>query len=161
MNQSSFRANGVLIAALVFALDQWTKVWVMQLADMGELPIRLTNFLNVIISGNLGVSFGLFHAHNKWGVLALVIIASLLSLVVLYWLWHATHKLSVVGLGLILGGAVGNILDRVQFGKVIDFIDFHVLGYHWYTFNVADCGVVVGAFLYGVSEFYLSTKCKK
>lgn len=161
MTYLTLRVNAILIATAVFAADQWTKTLVLNLAERGEIPKSLTSFLNIILAGNLGVSFGLFHAHNAMGVWILLGIATLLSCLLLYWLCQAKNKGTIIALGLMLGGAAGNILDRYQFGKVVDFIDLHALGYHWYTFNIADCGVVIGAALYIFDEFYLSTKLKK
>lgn len=157
----SSRLNALFLAGGVFALDQSTKSLVLQMAAVGGLPLRLTGFLNVILSGNLGVSFGLFHAQTQLGVFLLLGVGVILTAILGYWLWTTQQKVTLYALGAMLGGALGNILDRYQFGKVVDFIDFHILGYHWYTFNVADCGIVVGAFLYGVNEFYQSTKGEK
>lgn len=129
---------------LVFACDQASKQWVLLWFQKGGEPFSLTSFLNIILSGNQGISFGLLKADSSLGVVLLIVVAAFLSLYLLKCLWQSRHGWSSFFYSLVLGGAMGNITDRILYKKVIDFIDFHVAGYHWYTFNMADCGVVIG-----------------
>jgi signal peptidase II len=109
--------------------------------------VAVTPFLNLVVVWNRGVSFGMFAsaaALMPWLLsgLALAVVVALG-----FWLRRVAHPLTGVALGLIIGGALGNVIDRVRFGAVVDFLDFHALGYHWPAFNVADSAICVGAAL--------------
>lgn len=135
---------GLVVAGLVVVLDQLTKWAILSWLDRA---IALTPFFNLVVVWNRGVSFGMFDSDGAlapWLLsgLALVVVAALLV-----WLRRVDHPLTAAGLGLIIGGAVGNVIDRVRFGAVIDFLDFHALGWHWPAFNVADSAICVGAVL--------------
>ncbi len=141
---SSLR-HGLLIAALVIAFDQITKWVALFGVDFAENPIAVTSFFNLVLVWNRGVSFGMFNeagAAGPW-ILSGVAIAVVLGL--LYWLRQAENRLTITALGLVIGGALGNVIDRFRFGAVVDFLDFHVAGYHWPAFNVADAAICVGA----------------
>jgi signal peptidase II len=136
------------LAALVLVLDQITKVLVMnQLAAYQDM-IPLTGFFNLIHVHNTGAAFSLFADQPGWQryfFLAIGLGASAL----MFYLMRQTRgrPLFSIALALILGGAVGNVIDRALYGHVIDFLDFHVAGWHWPAFNVADAGITVGAVL--------------
>jgi signal peptidase II len=138
---------GMIAFIMTFLLDQASK-WAV-LSALGHPPykIELTSFFNIILVWNKGISFGLFPAGSPAGIWVLIAIAALLSLTLTIWMFQAESLLQSFCFGMILGGALGNILDRIRFGAVTDFLDFHVLGYHWYTFNIADSGIVVGVLL--------------
>ena len=136
---------GLLIALATVALDQATKWLVLTyLAPLGE-AIPVTPFFNLVMVWNRGVSFGMFGSSGAFApwILSGLAIAVVVALVI--WLRRADHYLTGVGLGLVIGGALGNVIDRVQYGAVIDFLDFHLAGWHWPAFNVADSGICVGA----------------
>lgn len=103
--------------------------------------------LNIVLVWNQGISFGLFNNESSQMVLVFIALSLLISSGMLIWLAVATEKLVAVALGLIVGGALGNVIDRVRFDAVVDFIDVHWNGYHWPAFNVADSCIVLGAFL--------------
>jgi signal peptidase II len=135
---------GLVIAGTVVVLDQLTKWAILAWLDRA---IALTPFFNLVVVWNRGVSFGMFDSHGAlapWLLsgLALAVVAALLL-----WLRRVEHPLPGAGLGLIIGGAVGNVIDRVRFGAVIDFLDVHALGWHWPAFNVADSAICIGAAL--------------
>ena len=136
---------GVLIALVTVALDQATKWLVLEyLAPLGQ-AIAITPFFNLVMVWNRGVSFGMFGSSGPlapW-ILSGLAIAVVVALVV--WLRRADHYLTGIGLGLVIGGATGNVIDRIQHGAVVDFLDFHVAGWHWPAFNVADSAICVGA----------------
>jgi signal peptidase II len=135
---------GLVVAATVVVLDQLTK-WA--ILTWLERAIALTPFFNLVVVWNRGVSFGMLHSD---GVLAPWLLSGLALAVVvalLIWLRQVAHPLPAVGLGLIIGGAVGNVIDRVRFGAVIDFLDVHAMGWHWPAFNVADSAICIGAAL--------------
>lgn len=143
------RFYGSLIAIATLLADQLHKWYMLEIFQIIErTPVEVTGFFNLVMVWNQGVSFGLFGGgmlSPYWFVgLALLIVGYLL-----YWLHESQAKTEAFALGLIIGGALGNVVDRLVYGAVADFFDFHVSGYHWPAFNIADCGVVVGAFLLG------------
>ena len=140
------RANlalGLCLAVLVVGLDQATKAWMMALLDPPRL-IGLTEFFDLVPVWNRGVSFGILSSRDGatvWllGGLALAVAAGLIV-----WLARAERRLLALGLGLVIGGAVGNVVDRARFGAVFDFLDFHAAGWHFPAFNLADSAITVG-----------------
>ena len=140
----------LLVALAVLALDQWSK-WLVEahLPHLSSVEIvpGLLNFTHV---RNTGVAFGLFAANgHDLHTLALAGVGALALLVVLVYFWRtpAHDRLLLVALALVLGGAVGNLADRVAGGAVTDFIDVYVRTYHWHTFNVADSAITIGLVL--------------
>lgn len=136
---------GVLAALLVLAADQASKWWVLEvlrLPERGQVPVLPV--LSLTMVWNQGVTFGLFHQEAWWGpwVLAGVALAVVVALCV--WLRRAENTLVAISLGVIGGGAVGNIIDRLRFGAVVDFLHAHAFGWSWYVFNVADAAIVCG-----------------
>ncbi len=136
---------GLLIAILTTILDQAQKLYCLKILGMVEgQRIVITSFFDIWLVWNHGISYGLFQQTTelgRWGLVAFKVIA---SVVLLVWLWRAATTLTGIALGLIIGGAVGNAIDRVLHGAVADFLHFHIGGYSWYWFNLADCGIVVG-----------------
>jgi signal peptidase II len=142
-----YRRLGFAIAAVLIVLDQLTK-WlmrdVMHLPIVGRIPVL--PFFKFTMVWNTGVSFGLFGAGTMLGRVALVVFSLIISGLVGHWLW-TTHRLRpAIALGLILGGALGNVIDRIYFGRVFDFLDFSALGFPW-IFNVADSAITIGVAL--------------
>lgn len=139
---------GLVSAALALALDQGSKLFLLYVLNfIGMAPgdaIPVLPFFNLVMVWNPGVSYGLFPAHGVLGT-ALLAIFSIAAVVALgWWLWGAQRKVLAVGLGLVIGGALGNLIDRLIYQKVADFFHFYVHGYDWYVFNVADCAITVG-----------------
>lgn len=137
----------LLISAVVLVLDQWTKHLVeSHLQGRAAMEI-IPDLLNFIYVRNTGVAFGLFASHGaKTGTLVLIALGlAALAFVLYYFSTVPRHeRLLLVALALVLGGAVGNLADRIQSGGVTDFIDFYVGTYHWHTFNIADSAITVG-----------------
>lgn len=154
----NLRILGFTSAILFLLADLFSKQIVLDWFYNGGQAIKVTPFANIILAFNRGVSFGMFHADSPYGVYMLLAVAVILSALVGTWLWQAEDKCQSICFGLILGGALGNIYDRVNYGAVVDFLDFHAYGYHWYTFNLADCGIVVGAVLLLIDLLFLSKK---
>jgi signal peptidase II len=139
---------GVLIAAATFALDQGNKLWLLDAYDIeARQPVRLAPFLDVIAARNPGISYSLLSAHGPAGRWALVAFTGVATALIGVWLWRATTRTMAGGLGLIVGGALGNAVDRLFRGWVADFYYFHVGGFHWYVFNLADVAIVAGVTL--------------
>lgn len=138
---------GAGTAALAFALDQATKWWV--LAHLMDPPrvIPVTPFFNLVLAWNRGVSFGLLsadHPATPW-LLSSLALAVVVGLVV--WTTRDRRPGMAASVGFIAGGALGNVVDRLRHGAVTDFLDFHVAGYHWPAFNLADTAIFVGVAL--------------
>lgn len=142
------RVMYVLIGLVILVGDQATKALVERsIPEHAVIPV-IPHFLDFVHNKNPGAAFGLFaDSPAAWKTALLVVgSAALLVLVgVIVWRSRESSWESGVGLALILGGAVSNLADRIRFGRVVDFIDVHVWGYHWFPFNVADSAIVVGA----------------
>lgn len=129
---------------LILVADLLTKQWALaRLSDQGF--IEVTGFFNLVLVWNRGVSFGMFQAGSDGGRWLLVGVALVVSVVLVFWLWRERRSLPRLAIWLILAGALGNVVDRVRYGAVVDFLDFHAFGYHWPAFNVADSAIVIGA----------------
>ena len=136
---------GLLAASLVLLADQASKWWVLEilrLPERGQVPVLPVFSLTMV--WNTGVTFGLFGGAGAWGpwLLAGVALAVVVALGV--WLRRAENPLVATALGAITGGAIGNVIDRLRFGAVVDFLHAHAFGWSWYVFNVADAAIVCG-----------------
>jgi len=137
--------KGLVLSFVIVGLDQLSKWWIVEYVMNPPQRIEVTSFFNLVLAHNRGVSFGMFATGSETGKWILVAVATVISLFLVRWLWQARQPLSIIALGLIIGGAVGNIIDRVLIGAVVDFLDFHVAGWHWPAFNVADTAICIGA----------------
>lgn len=135
---------GLVVAGVVVVVDQLTKWAVLSWLDH---PIALTPFFNLVLVWNRGVSFGMLDSDGALAPWLLSGLALAVMVALLVWLRRVEQPLTAVGLGLVIGGAAGNVVDRVRFGAVIDFLDVHAAGWHWPAFNVADSAICVGAAL--------------
>ncbi|ACA16680.1 lipoprotein signal peptidase [Methylobacterium sp. 4-46] len=136
---------GLATAAATLVLDQATKLGLLLLADLpARQPVVLAPFAQLVVVWNRGVSYGLFQQHTELGRWLLVGVAVLAAAALGAWMARAGSRLLVLSLGLIVGGAVGNAVDRVAYGAVFDFVHLHAGGWSWYVFNVADAGIVAG-----------------
>ncbi len=139
-----------LIAVLVVGLDRFSKWLVASNITLHDSIVVLPGFFRVTHVQNSGAAFGLFaESSSEWKVAILILFSILALAVVSALLWKNSHSMTTtgVGLALILGGAVGNLWDRLLNGHVVDFLDFYVGSYHWPAFNVADSAIVIGAML--------------
>jgi signal peptidase II len=148
---------GLLIAAIALALDQATKLYFYDLlvAD-GRRAIEVLPFFNLVTVWNYGISFGMFNSGSAGASIIFVILALAIVAALLFWLRSVTALLVAVALGLVIGGAIGNVVDRLRFGAVFDFLDFHVAGWHWPAFNLADSAITVGVVLLCIDALFLS-----
>ena len=141
--------QGLVIAIASAGIDQLAKLWLIYVFDLrARMPIQLLPFLDLVLVWNKGISYGLFQQEGpfgQWGLFALKIGA-----VALLWLWlaRAESRLTATALGLIIGGAAGNAVDRLLHDAVADFILFHIttdsINFNWYVFNLADAAIVAG-----------------
>jgi signal peptidase II len=135
------------LAALVLVLDQISKTWVLANFRLMDRQI-VTSFFNLVLVFNAGASFSFLADAGGWQKWFFVVLALGISLWLLSLLKkHAHERLMPAALSLILGGAIGNVVDRLRFDAVVDFLDFHLAGYHWPAFNVADSAIFVGVAL--------------
>ncbi|MEJ2007512.1 MAG: signal peptidase II [Acidobacteriota bacterium] len=148
----------VLIAVLIFAGDQVTKNVVKDSIPHGMVITVIPGFFNIIHTENTGIAFSLFAgASSTWKMVLLIAIslALLITVVIVTWKSREMNWTTGVALALILGGASSNLVDRIRFGQVVDFLDVYYRSYHWPTFNLADSAIVVGAGLI-ILELFLS-----
>ncbi len=153
---------GLALSALIVVLDQLSKHWVLNVLNLRERPlghIELSPFFDLTFVWNTGVSFGLFRADSMAGRLLLSAFALMVMAVMVVWLWRADRRLMAASLGLIIGGAAGNLIDRLRFGKVVDFIDFSDIHFIW-VFNVADSAITIGVILMLVDAFWVDRRQK-
>lgn len=139
-------ARGLTVAALVALLDQLSKAWV--LSFFGETGCAahyrpVARFFDLVLTCNTGISFGLFN-RSAIGSLVFMLAGTAIVVVLLFWLSRVRGTLMAVALGLVIGGAVGNIVDRLRFDGVIDFLYFHVEAWGWPAFNLADSAICLG-----------------
>jgi signal peptidase II len=141
------------LAAVVVVLDQASKAWVLGSFRLAEHH-AVTPFFNLVLVFNPGASFSFLADAGGWQKWFFVVLALGISLWLLSLLRHHAHeRLLPAALSLILGGAIGNVIDRLRFDAVVDFLDFHLAGYHWPAFNVADSAITVGVALMLLHQF--------
>jgi signal peptidase II len=140
------------LAALIVVADQATKILIERVFDFGDVR-PVTSFFNLVLTYNKGAAFSFLADASGWQHHFLTGVAIVASVFILYLLArHGTQRLFACALALILGGAIGNVIDRLAHGHVIDFLDFHWRGWHWPAFNVADSAIVAGAALLILDE---------
>ena len=152
---------GLLTAFVVLVADQLSKLWVR--ADLlGERGIIMVNdYFNIVSAWNTGVSFSMFNDYGLWGVIGLSVLAVGIVGYLLYWMSREQDKFLCMTLGFIVGGALGNVIDRVRLGAVFDFLDFHIGTHHWPAFNVADSFICIGAVLIILHSLWARAKSVK
>lgn len=138
----------IAIAVLILLADQLSK-YIILTTMIGRQPVEVLPFLNIVMARNHGAAFGMLASSSGWQNIIFVAVAIIITVIILAWSYRLKAKdwWHAIALGSILGGAWGNMLDRIRFGGVTDFIDFYVGNWHWYTFNIADIGICLGAFL--------------
>jgi len=148
------------IAAVIFALDLWSKEQVLHyFLEQKQPEIAVTGFFNFVLVWNRGISFGMFASLNQPYVLLCV--SLIVCGILLRWLYKTPSALVAYAIGPVIGGALGNALDRVRFTAVVDFLDFHAFGYHWPAFNIADAGIFIGVVLLLFHSMFIESKSHK
>lgn len=140
---------GLSIAALVCLFDQASKLWLLFVYDLGSRGVvPIAPFLDFVLTWNTGISYGLFAQDSELG--RWLLLGFMLAAAAMLWGWlaRAEARVTAVSLGLIIGGAIGNAIDRIAYGAVVDFVFFHIdfgsWHFRWYVFNVADAAIVAG-----------------
>jgi signal peptidase II len=145
MRRRTHVSAGVVTGFVVLVADQLSKWWVLAVLDLPHLgQVVVLPVLNLTMVWNRGVTFGLLNGFGDWGHLVLAAAAFAVVAALSVWLSRAESRLVAVAIGAIAGGAIGNIIDRLRFGAVVDFIHAHVGLWSWYVFNVADAAIVCG-----------------
>jgi signal peptidase II len=140
-----FTRFGLTIAVVSLIIDQAHKWWMLNVYNIeAKGEVAITPFFDLVMVWNPGISYGLFPQGSAGGRALLIGIAVLAVAGLTVWLANATTKIGAAGIGLIMGGAVGNAIDRAAYGAVADFFSFHAFGYSWYVFNIADAAIVAG-----------------
>ncbi|HKO70277.1 MAG TPA: signal peptidase II [Bradyrhizobium sp.] len=140
---------GVIAALVVLVLDQATKLWLLFVFDIGRRgAVEVTPFFDLVLAWNVGISFGWLQSENQLAQIALMAIKAIAVIALAIWMARSRTLIATVALGLIIGGAIGNAIDRFAYGAVVDFVLLHVqLGgktFNWYVFNLADVAIVAG-----------------
>jgi signal peptidase II len=149
------RLKAYSIAAAVFALDRLTKFLIERTVSFTDTHTVIPGFFDIVHSQNRGVAFGILNdSTSEWRTALLIALSAAAVIVVSFVLWNARRldSLPFWGLSLILGGAAGNVFDRIVWGQVTDFLEFYVGQYHWPTFNIADSAIVIGSCLFLVDS---------
>ncbi len=133
------------LAAVIFVADRASKYWIVEIYDLAEKgSVEILPFFNLTMVWNYGVSMGMLEATSDVGRYALIALTTAVALMVLFWLKKEQLKHNIIAYGMIIGGAIGNIWDRFDYGAVADFIHLHAAGYSFYVFNVADAAISLG-----------------
>jgi len=146
---TSYLRPGVIVALAVLALDQASKLWLLFVFDIAHRgTVRITPFFDLVLAWNVGVSFGWFQNDGLVAQTILMLVKAAAVIVLAIWMARSKTLMATLALGLIIGGAIGNAIDRFAYGAVVDFALFHVQlagnTYNWYVFNFADVAIVAG-----------------
>ena len=141
--------SGLIASVAALAIDQASKLWLLNVYELGRRgAVTITPFFDLVLAWNTGISYGWFQDTGPFGQTVLLTIKAIAVIVLAIWMARSGTRLAVIGLGLIIGGAVGNGIDRLAYGAVVDFVLLHAqIGgktYNWYVFNLADVAIVAG-----------------
>ena len=141
--------SGLIAAVVALVLDQVSKLWLLFVFDIGHRgAVKVTPFFDLVLAWNPGISFGWLQNDSQLAQIALLVVKAVAVIVLAIWMARSRTILATVALGLIIGGAIGNAIDRLAYGAVVDFALFHVrIGgntFNWYVFNLADVAIVAG-----------------
>jgi len=141
--------SGIIVAIVTLLVDQASKAWLLYVFDIGHRgAVRVTPFFDLVLAWNIGISFGWFQNDSPTAQIALMVIKAVAVVVLAIWMSRSRTLLATIALGMIIGGAIGNAIDRFAYGAVVDFALFHVQiagnTFNWYVFNLADVAIVAG-----------------
>ncbi len=149
----------LLVSVFIVLLDQLSKHWIRQHINVGQ-PLELLPFFNLILSFNQGSAFGFLNQAGGWQVIFFSVFSLAIIIILFIWLLRLKYPNSwtACALSLIIGGAAGNLIDRIRFSMVVDFFDFHIGDWHYATFNVADSAIVAGVLMILIQSFFRKNK---
>ena len=160
MKSHKMRYSFILVIATL-ALDQLTKWMVLDSIWYPPRRIVVTDFLNFIPVANKGISFGLFQSSSSLGTWIITVFALCVIIVMGIWFFYAKRAWLRIALALVIGGALGNVIDRLHLGWVVDFIDFYFWGWHWPAFNIADSAITIGVIILVIDGLFTPKKKHK
>jgi signal peptidase II len=148
-SRTPYLRAGIIAAIVTLVIDQASKLWLLYVFDIeSHAPVKVTPFFDLVLAWNVGISFGWFQTDNQLAQIALIAIKAIAVIVLGIWMARSSTLLATLALGLIIGGAIGNGIDRFLHGAVVDFALFHIaIGektFNWYVFNLADVAIVAG-----------------
>lgn len=152
-------SKGVLLYLITGGIPVAGPAW--EIVPVPYLMAHITDWFNIVFTWNPGTSFSLFRAMGESAPIVLIVLTSVVIGFIGHYLFCRANKYERVPLALIVGGALGNLIDRIRFGAVVDFLDFHIGGWHWPAFNVADICICVGVGLYLLNWYLARRKCIK
>jgi signal peptidase II len=136
---------GLAIAIAILLADQFSKFFVLHGLELGfDDRLAVAPFIDIVLTFNRGISYGLFQQDGEFGRWLLVCLKVAAAGLFIFWLMRSDSRLVAASLGLLIGGAIGNAIDRMVYGAVVDFVSLHAFGWRWYVFNVADTAIVAG-----------------
>ncbi len=150
---------GLAVAALAFAADQAHKYWMIHVYEIAKHgKVAVSPYLDLVMVWNPGVSYGLLPQNSTNGKLMLIALSLVAAAALTLWLAHTVSRWTAASVGLIVGGALGNTVDRIVYGAVADFFSMHAGGFYWYVFNIADVAIVAGVAGLLIDSLFLSHK---
>ena len=155
---SYYARLGYVTAVVVIIADQTSKWWIFEKIMQPPRIININEYFNLVLTWNNGISFGLFNNDNEINALIISLIATVIIIFLIRLLSKSKTKKLSIGLGMIIGGAIGNVIDRSIHGAVMDFLDIYINVYHWPAFNVADSGITVGALILVFDSLFAQRK---
>lgn len=152
-------AKGILLFLITGSAFVFGPAW--SVVPVPYLMARVTNFFNIVFTWNPGTAFSMFRAVGDNAPLIMIIATGVIIALLIYYLLRRAKSYEVAPIVLIIGGALGNLIDRIRFGAVIDFLDFHIGALHWPAFNVADMFITIGVVFYILNWWIARRKCLK
>lgn len=155
INDSRFARYWFLLSIVVILLDQWSK-WLAEISLIPYQPVPVLPLFNFTLAYNTGAAFSFLSDAGGWQRWFFISLTVIVVAVLFKWLWRmrAEERLQAASISLVLGGAIGNLIDRVWLGHVIDFLDVYYGSYHWPIFNIADSAITVGVVLLIIDLFF-------
>ncbi len=154
---NTIKLLALVIISVVAISDQISKYYILSLFEDSTHSIDVLSFFKLTLVYNEGVSFGMFN-NLSYGRAILTLMACIITAFVTYWLFTAKEKGVILALSLIIGGAIGNIIDRIRLGHVVDFLDFYIGSYHWPAFNIADSAIFIGVAYLCIEQLFFHRK---
>ncbi|GAB4199987.1 MAG: signal peptidase II [Wenzhouxiangellaceae bacterium] len=150
-----FMLRWLLLSGAIIVADLWTKALASRNLELYS-PQPLTDWFNLTLAHNRGAAFSFLHGADGWQRWLLSGISLVVSVILVVWLWQTPlrSRRQALAISLVLGGAIGNLVDRLRLGYVVDFIDVHVAGWHWPAFNIADSAITIGITLLIIDSFW-------
>ena len=152
---------GLIFGLVILGLDQISKWWIVTEIMQPPRYIPVFPSFNLVMGWNKGISFGIFDSSSPPNQWLLISLALMIVTALLIWLWRTDSRIISVALGMIVGGALGNVIDRIHYGAVADFLDFYIGDFHWPAFNIADAGITIGVIILVLESIFIGSENNK